>query len=146
MSTLRVEVLDPIKLPIITKLYKAYYPSAKAKRNETIVVGYLNNEIVSLVRLRSIDPYRLLTGMLVVPEHRRSGYAHQLMNACQYNELTDKDYCFAYPHLESFYSDHGFQALEAHQLPTPLGQLFHRYINCGKALIPMQYIDKVSES
>lgn len=145
MSKQRIELLDPIKLPLITKLYKAHYPSGKAKKNETTIVGYLDNQIVSVVRFRFIDPYRLLTGMLVIPEQRGYGFANELMQYCQQNELKEKDYCFAYPHLEQFYKANGFHTIEPTKLPPPLELLYSRYTNCGKALIPMQYIDKQSD-
>ncbi|CAH0541743.1 GNAT family N-acetyltransferase [Vibrio marisflavi] len=141
MSKLRIELLEPIKLPLITKLYKAHYPSGKAKKNEKIIVGYLDNQIVAVVRLRSIAPYRLLTGMLVIPEQRGFGFASELLQFCQQYELKEKDYCFAYPHLEQFYLSQGFKKVNSRQLPTLLEQLFSRYTNCGKALIAMQYID-----
>lgn len=142
MSKLRIELLEPIKLPLVTKLYKAHYPSGKAKKNETTIVGYLDTQIVAVVRLRTIDPYRLLTGMLVTPDQRGLGFANELMQFCQRHELKEKDYCFAYPHLEQFYLSQGFKKLHSKQLPAPLEQLFNRYTDCGKALIPMQYIDK----
>ncbi|ANU37706.1 hypothetical protein VSVS05_02628 [Vibrio scophthalmi] len=35
MNELRIETLDPIKLPLVSRLYKAYYPSGKAKKKRT---------------------------------------------------------------------------------------------------------------
>ncbi|MBU2896896.1 GNAT family N-acetyltransferase [Vibrio hepatarius] len=143
MSPLHIEVLDPMKLPIVARLYKAYYPSGKAKKDELILVGYFENQLTSAVRLRSVEQYRLLTGMMVIPEYREKGFGHQMMNYCEERVLTNQDFCFAYQHLESFYGQHGFQALEPQQLPSLLNNLFKRY-SLTKKLVPMQYLPHLS--
>lgn len=140
MSTLRIEILDPVKLPLVTRLYKQHYPSAKAKKDELVIVGYAEQNMVSVVRFRTIEHYRLLTGMLVVPELRDKGLAHQLMAYCQEHVLADRDFCFAYQHLEGFYTQHGFNSVEGTALPNSLKQLFQRYCASGKKLVAMQYI------
>ncbi|WP_341659318.1 GNAT family N-acetyltransferase [Vibrio sp.] len=138
MSPIQIEVLDPIKLPLVSRLYKTYYPSGKAKKDELILVGYFENQLTSVVRLRSVDQYRLLTGMMVIPEYRDKGFGHQMMSYCEERVLTNQDFCFAYQHLESFYSQHGFRILEIQQLPNSLKNLFERYSRTKK-LVPMQY-------
>ncbi|MGF1740807.1 GNAT family N-acetyltransferase [Vibrio profundum] len=144
MSKLRIELLDPIKTPLISRLYKAHYPSGKAKKNEDIVVGYLDSEIVAVARLRTIAPYRLLTGMLVVPYIQKSGYGHQLLNHCQAHLLKDGDFCFAYSHLESFYAQHQFKTTDPEKLPAPLLSLYRRYSQAGKQLTAMRFLAKPS--
>tara|TARA_Y100001956_G_scaffold5226_1_gene4690 strand:+ start:22260 stop:22685 length:426 start_codon:yes stop_codon:yes gene_type:complete len=139
MSTLSIEVLDPIKLPLVTRLYKQHYPSGKAKKDELTVVGYLNQQMAAVVRFRTIEHYRLLTGMLVIPEQRGEGFGHQLMAYCRADVLGENDYCFAYQHLEGFYSQHGFVSVEQDALPNSLKQLYLRYSNSGKKLIAMHY-------
>ncbi|USD41293.1 GNAT family N-acetyltransferase [Vibrio sp. SCSIO 43135] len=140
MSTLKVEVLDPIKLPLVSRLYKAHYSSGKAKKDELTIVGYVESEIVAVVRFRVIEHYRLLTGMLVSPKYRGQGFGHDLMRYCvQAGEsLTSNDYCFAYPHLEGFYSQHGFVTIDESKLPASLRGLYGRYSR-NKQLVPMQY-------
>lgn len=139
MSVLTIETLDPIKLPLVARLYKQYYPSGKAKKDELTIVGYEQANMVSVVRFRNIEEYRLLTGMLVVPEQREKGFGHQLMAHCREQVLTANDYCFAYQHLESFYAQHGFMTQQEQDLPNSLKQLFQRYSNSGKKLVAMQY-------
>lgn len=139
MSPMEIETLDPVKLPLVSRLYKAYYPSGKAKRDELTIVGSIESQIISVVRFRSIDCYRLLTGMLVVPEMRDKGLGHQLMAYCAEQVLKEGDFCFAYTHLEVFYQQHGFVAVEPQQLPPALKLLFERYTQ-KKQLIAMQYV------
>ncbi len=141
MNQVKIEVLDPVKMPLVSRLYKAHYPSGKAKKDELTIVAYQNNTLVGVVRFRSIDKYRLLTGMLVVPECRAQGIGHQLMAYCQQNVLSEGDYCFAYEHLESFYSQYGFEAVEGGELPNPLKVLYERYCNSGKKLVGMRHRD-----
>ncbi|OLQ89960.1 GNAT family N-acetyltransferase [Vibrio ponticus] len=144
MRQLRIETLDPIKLPLVARLYKAHYPSGKAKSNELTIAGYLEHQLACVVRFRPIEQYHLLTGMLVVPELRELGLGHQLLNHCQTEVCNTNTYCFAYPHLENFYQQHGFATISADTLPNSLNQLFTRYTGSGKALIPMHYFDKQS--
>ncbi|MEX0333154.1 GNAT family N-acetyltransferase [Vibrio tubiashii] len=136
---MQIETLDPIKLPLVSRLYKAHYPSGKAKKDELTIVGSIDQQIVSLVRFRNIEQYRLLTGMLVLPEHRGSGLGHQLMGYCALRVLSEHDFCFAYAHLETFYAQHNFKAIDASQLPNSLKGLFERY-SLKKQLVAMKYV------
>lgn len=139
MNALRIETLDPIKLPLVSRLYKAHYPSGKAKKNEQTIVAYLDQQLVGVVRFRPIEQHQLLTGMLVVPEQRGKNIGHALLLHCQHANCDDNTYCFAYPHLEAFYQQHDFATVEPSALPASLKQLFERYTASGKALIPMHY-------
>ncbi|NVD05404.1 GNAT family N-acetyltransferase [Vibrio sp. JPW-9-11-11] len=138
MDALTIESLDPIKLPLVARLYKAHYPSGKAKKDELTIAGYHHNHLAAVVRFRTVEQYRLLTGMLVVPEYRQQGVGHQLMAHCQQQVLQQGDYCFAYAHLETFYSQYGFKTLEGSALPNPLNNLFGRYSRT-KSLVAMRY-------
>ncbi|WP_084715804.1 GNAT family N-acetyltransferase [Vibrio galatheae] len=135
---MQIETLDPIKLPLVSRLYKAYYPSGKAKKDELTITGSIENQLVAVVRFRTIEQYRLLTGMLVTPDHRGAGLGHQLMAHCTEQVLSEQDFCFAYAHLEAFYTQHGFKTIEVELLPNSLKGLFDRY-SLKKTLIPMQF-------
>ncbi|CDQ49117.1 putative uncharacterized protein [Vibrio anguillarum] len=54
-------------------MYKEHYPSAKARKDELCVIGTLDGQISAVVRFKNIDVYRLLTGMLVLPENQKKG-------------------------------------------------------------------------
>ncbi|WP_375751781.1 GNAT family N-acetyltransferase [Vibrio sp. HN007] len=139
MPLIHIEKLEAIKLPIAQKLYKQHYPSGKAKSNELIYVCYSDKTLCGVVRIRPVDSYRLLTGMVVVPEFRNKGIGHALLDYCEAEVLNDNDYCFAYAHLEGFYSLNGFFTIEVNELPNPLRTLFERYSRSGKQLIPMKF-------
>ncbi|MCK6263235.1 GNAT family N-acetyltransferase [Vibrio sp. ZSDE26] len=136
---LTIAVLPPIKVPLVNKLYKDHYPSGKAKKDEHIITASTKGGIVAMVRFRTIEQYRLLTGMLVIPEHRGKNIGHALLHYCHSHELTHNDFCFAYQHLESFYIQHQFKTVDVDTLPNSLKNLFQRYVNSGRSLIPMQF-------
>ncbi|OEF06209.1 GNAT family N-acetyltransferase [Vibrio genomosp. F10] len=139
MSELTIAVLPTIKVPLVNKLYKVHYPSGKAKKDEHIITASNRSSIIAMVRFRTIEQYRLLTGMLVIPEQREQGVGHALLNYCQDNELTSNDFCFAYDHLESFYRAHQFEIVALDEMPNCLKNLYQRYVNSGRSLIPMQF-------
>ncbi len=141
MDTLKFGILDPIRLPIAKKLYKQHYPAGRPKADERVISASFGHATAALVRFRSVDSYRLMTGMLVLPEYRLRGVGHQLMNYLMHHELQTSDYCFALAHLVPFYTQHGFQAISQDELPAALKTLFIRYTGSGKSLVAMRYID-----
>ena len=139
-SSLIIEVLNPIKLPLIKRLYKAHYPAGRAKRDELIITASIDNSIVALLRMKTVEKSRLLTGMLVVPEYRGTGVGEALLEHCTSKVFNDGDYCFAFSHLENYYAQHGFKTIESTELPNSLKMAYLRYVESGKDLIPMQFI------
>ncbi len=139
-ESLIIEVLNPLKLPLIKRLYKAHYPAGRAKRDELIITVTNEGSIVALLRMKTVDSSRLLTGMLVVPEARGTGVGKALLNHCEQNIFSSGDYCFAFMHLEAYYSQYGFKAIDSSALPNSLKMAFQRYVDSGKDLIPMQFI------
>lgn len=133
------EVLDPIKLPLIKKLYKAHYPSAKVKRDELIIIAQREKQIVGVVRLRDVEKYQLLTGMLTIPSVRGKGYGGAILEYCAQHHLHHGVFCYAYKHLKAFYARHGFEEVDVDDLPNTLKQKYLRYSESGKDLVPMQY-------
>ncbi|MCW8349216.1 GNAT family N-acetyltransferase [Vibrio sp. ZSDZ65] len=141
MDTLNFDLLAPIKLPLAKKIYKSHYPAAKPKSDERIITAQVGSQLCALVRFRSIENCRLMTGMLVIPDYRLQGVGHKLMQHLVQQELAEQDFCFALAHLETFYCQHGFQTIDKDALPNALKQLFLRYIQGGKSLVAMQYVD-----
>lgn len=139
MNQVSIKSLDPQMLPLVQKLYKQHYKSAKAKSNELIYVAYFQSELCGVVRLRTINENRLLTGMLVSPNRRGMGIGHLILQHCRSETLSVDDYCFAYHNLQPLYQQHGFIAVEPSELPISLKQLFDRYSQSGKNLTPMRF-------
>ncbi|WP_179885602.1 GNAT family N-acetyltransferase [Vibrio sp. ES.051] len=137
-------MLNPIKLPLIKRLYKAHYPSGRAKRDELILTASDESKIVALLRLKTVENSRLLTGMLVLPEFRSTGAGRALLRHCENKVFNDGDYCFAFKYLEAYYSQHGFKTIESSELPNSLKIAFQRYVGSGKDLIPMQFVPSMA--
>lgn len=144
MSQIIYRQLDPIRLPLVNKIYKSFYPSGKAKRDETIWVAESNKSIIASVRFKTIDDIQLLTGMLVIPEYRLQGIAYKLIEACRNQINQQACYCFAFQELEVFYQKSGFHTINSENLPNNIKQRFQRYANSGKNLIPMLFIDTLT--
>ncbi|UJF19194.1 GNAT family N-acetyltransferase [Vibrio sp. SS-MA-C1-2] len=139
-SDYRFHLLEPLRFPLVTRLYKNHYPAGKPKKDETIWIGESNKGIVSAVRYKRVtDSIQLLTGMLVIPELRGEGVADQLLIATK--SVTEEKicYCFAYRYLVPLYQRHQFVEINAEQLPPELASRFHSYCQSGKDLVPMIY-------
>ena len=139
MSQVHYQPLNLIRLPIVNKLYKDFYPAGKAKRDEILWVGESPQGIVCCVRFKSIGELQLLTGMLVKPDFRGQKMATHLLRHAMPQIKQKPCYCFAFKELEMLYQRAGFFTLHPQQLPHDLQQRFERYYNSGKKLIPMQY-------
>ncbi len=139
MNMLKIKSLEPIQLPLVKRFYKQYYPTAKPKSDELILTGHIEGKLVAVVRFRTVENSRLLTGMLVAKEYQRQGLGHGLLIHCENFVLQEGDYCFTYEHLLSFYRHCGFKSVEPEHLPNGLKNLFLRYTNNGKKLNAMKY-------
>lgn len=139
MNNVIITQLDPIKVPLVKRFYKEHYPTGKANKSELIYSIELNGELCGVVRFRTIEDRRLLTGLAISKDHRGKQLGSQLMDYCVLHTLTEKDYCFAYSHLKSFYNRHQFIQIAPEELPNNLRVLYERYSNSGKDLIPMHY-------
>ena len=139
MNNVIITQLDPVKVPLVKRFYKEHYPTGKANKSELIYSLLLDDELCGVVRFRTIEDSRLLTGMAISKQHRGKPLGSQLMKYCAKHTVTENDYCFAYANLTGFYGRHQFVQIDPKQLPNALRVLYERYSNSGKDLIPMQY-------
>ncbi len=139
MTNIRFHPLEPLRFPLINRLYKAHYPAGKAKKDEVIWIGENNTGIQCCVRFKQFDSYQLLTGMFVLPTMRGQGLGLALADACVPQFKTKTCFCFAFSHLENFYHQAHFKTIEDNELPEPLQSRIKRYRQSGKNLIAMQY-------
>ncbi|MDP5255833.1 MULTISPECIES: GNAT family N-acetyltransferase [unclassified Vibrio] len=139
LDKINIRQLDAIRLPLVKKLYKQHYPSAKPKSDETIYTLEHQKQIIATLRLRTIGQYRLMTGMLVLPTYRQQGVGGALLTYCKENVFQAGDYCFALNHLGDYYQRYGFKIGAVESLPNDLRTLLLRYTGTGKDLIPMSF-------
>ncbi|OAN16358.1 acyltransferase [Photobacterium jeanii] len=139
MNKLSFHILEPLRFPLINRIYKQFYPAGKAKKDEVIWVGEDEKQIISCVRFKTIEDTHLLTGMLVIPEYRGIGISEQLLSATLTHIETKPCYCFAFSHLVPLYQKAQFEVIETHELPHFLASRIARYSASGKDLVPMRY-------
>lgn len=131
--------LEPIKLPLVSKLYKDHYPAGKPKRGETVFIVKSGHDLIGAVRFQFVGDAQLLTGMLIHPDYRALGIGHQLLEHCKNQISATICYCFSFPHLTHFYQQHHFEQISENQLPESLRDRFKRYVGSGKQLHSLQF-------
>ncbi|WP_261816241.1 GNAT family N-acetyltransferase [Vibrio gallicus] len=138
MHNLSITEMDPIRLPLLRKVYKQHYPSTKVKAGDKIFIAEHNSQLIGAVRFRHIEQWRLLTGMVVIEKYRGRGVASSMLKALRPTQLDQDVYCFAYTHLTKMYAVHGFVTIDPQQLPGSLKGLYCKYSQ-SKSLSCMQY-------
>ncbi|PSU45526.1 GNAT family N-acetyltransferase [Photobacterium frigidiphilum] len=139
MTKLRFHHLEPLRFPLVNRLYKSYYPAGKAKKDEIIWVGDNEKGIICVVRFKQFENIQLLTGMLVHPEFREQGIAKDLLVATKTQINYKPCYCFAFRELIPLYSNANFHLVDKTELPEILSNRLIRYISSGKDLVAMRY-------
>ncbi len=137
MTSYKCAPLDPLRFPLIKRLYKTYYPAGTPRKDDIIWSIEKNATLCGAVKFRQEGENQLLSGLLIIPSLRGLNLGHLLLKQSQLQSRTKPCYCFAYAYLESFYQKAGFTRLEANQLPSILNSKFHRYCASGKDLIPL---------
>jgi len=126
--------------------YKHFLPYARLSKKEQIGVLYFQPEkgetlVVAAVRLRPIGSFTLITGMLVHPQYRQQGLAHQIMASLAGIFENNNTFIFSLPSLTGFYQQHQF--IQTEDVPNDILQLFSKYRGQGKELILMKFSDEV---
>ncbi|MBR7889381.1 GNAT family N-acetyltransferase [Marinomonas sp. A79] len=133
------ERVPSLWFPLVKKFYQAHYPSGKPNKADPIWVIKHKGAILCAVRLKQLGDDQLLTAMVTEPSQRNQGLGGHLLG-CIKKALSERPcYCFAFTHLEDFYTKHHFVALTAAQLPPVLRSRFLAYTAQGRALTPMRY-------
>ncbi len=130
--------------------YKRFMPYARISKKESIALLIADDEhilspessitdehIMASLRLRPVGEFNLLIGMLVHPNFRGEGIAHELLSRVENSFISGKTYLFSLPHLIDFYRKHGFS--DDIQAPNDIKMLYKKYTEQGKELIMMGY-------
>ncbi len=127
--------------------YKRFLPYARLSKKESVGVLYTRKDederqVIAAVRLRPIGSFTLLTGMLVHPDYREQGLAHQIMVSLADIFENNRTFLFSLPSLVGFYQQHQF--IQTDDVPNDILQLFSKYQGLGKELILMKFSDEIS--
>lgn len=125
--------------------YKRYLPYARLNKKERVGVVFTRTDegerqIIASVRLRPIGSFTLLTGMLVHPDYRGQGFAHQIMASLTDIFEHNRTFLFSLPSLAGFYQQHQFIPTE--DVPNDILQLFTKYQRQGKEFVLMKFSDE----
>ncbi|KLV04991.1 GNAT family N-acetyltransferase [Photobacterium ganghwense] len=145
MNKLRFHPIEPLRFPLINRLYKQHYPAGKAKKDEVIWIGEDNSAIHCCVRFKQFDGFQLMTGMLVIPDARGQKQGQQLLVAAQSQLEQAPCFCFAFSYLVDFYQATGFVPVPESELPESLQSRLTRYRLSGKSLVAMIYQQAVTQ-
>ncbi|MFD2177576.1 GNAT family N-acetyltransferase [Veronia pacifica] len=146
MNDLRFSSLNPLRFPLVMRLYKTHYPAGKPKKDEVIWTGEGTTGLTAAVRFRQFSEFQLLTGMLVIPESRGKGVAEALLSACQSQIICRPCFCLAFRYLVPLYQRAGFDVIERDALPNDLSGRFDSYCHSGKDLVPMKFKKPIRQS
>ncbi|RTR34566.1 GNAT family N-acetyltransferase [Shewanella atlantica] len=127
--------------------YKHFLPYARLSKKEKIGVlftqkgeGESEKQLIAAVRLRPIGSFTLLTGMLVHPDYREQGLAHQIMTSLADTFENNRTFLFSLPSLVDFYQQHQF--IQTEDVPNDILHLFSKYRSQGKELVLMKFSDE----
>lgn len=131
----------------INKFYKSQKHKGKANGDDWVFYAYQKMDddeemILGAVRLvpyssEDGDTYFWLRSMYIHQDWRGQKLGLALLN-CVHEHISKMPiYCFPYDYLGSFYSQGGYQPLDAQDLPTSLADLYERYQRAGEKILVM---------
>ncbi|WOT05719.1 GNAT family N-acetyltransferase [Shewanella youngdeokensis] len=132
---MQITWVDASQRQEVKLFYRQHMPYARLLQKESIGVLTHKHQIIASARIRPIGQLQILTGMLVHPDYRGQGIAHQLMQQLKPTISHGNTYLFALPHLAAFYVQHGFSAINC--APNDIEQLFKKYQTKDKPLVLM---------
>lgn len=148
----RVELLDPVQLPLVNKFYRHCRYSAKAGRGERVFVvrgpdATGQAAIVAALRLQEKpDGWYFLRSMCVDPSMRGcgdGGIGSQLLQGVSGFLQNHPTYCFPFDHLQHFYARAGFVLAPPEKMPDFAVAELQRYQHQGRKIILMAYNDRL---
>lgn len=132
--------LSEIELPLANKFYRKFRFSGRARRHEfCAVVKNQENTVVGCGYLREHQSFNLLSGVAVSPIYQRQGVASLLLSKLS-EHFGQHTYTFPFLPLVKLYQTYGFQLVDSKIQPHQVRNLYHRYLNQGRAIEIMSYV------
>ena len=127
--------VDELRLPLINRFYASCNYNVKCGHHDRVFSLTRQGEIIAAARLMPHSQgYFLLRNLCVAPEVRNQGVATYLLTKILAELLptnsTGSCYCYALPHLQSFYLALGFKHLTTEQVPQDVAETHIR--NCAR--------------
>lgn len=149
MTEFRIEKMGGDKAsPIVTPLYSEEGKGIVILSSDLFFVCFLGAELVGSVRLRIEQSIPLLRTMRIARKFQSRGFGRLLLK-CFESHLEgngiESCYCIAYGHLERFYGEIGFEAIEDDNAPSFLQERLREYRKSGGDFLCMHRISRTSE-
>jgi|GEM_PF-547316 len=145
------ECVDGLRLPLVNRFYAGCNYKVKCGRQDHVFSLSRQGEIIAAARLiPNSNGYFLLRNLCVAPEVRNQGLATHLI-AKILIELGSLNslvccYCYALPHLQSFYRALGFKLLTTDQVPHDIAEIHLRNCERKRGWILMGYCNNLDNS
>lgn len=127
------EIQPPGRFALVDRFYREQGYKVKCAANERIFTQSISGEgLVAAARLvPQTSGHFWLRNLLVKDIWRGKGLAKMLMRELLLDIAPQGCYCFALPHLKSFYEDLGF-ILDPDDCPADIASKFHTYRARGR--------------
>ncbi|MCE3009190.1 MAG: GNAT family N-acetyltransferase [Proteobacteria bacterium] len=115
----------------IDLFYSTNGSRAKARDTDVYLLALHGLEIVGAVRFCIEEETYMLRTMMIDSKCRRNGIGSKLLSSfAKHLELNNikNAYCLPYPHLESFYSQIGFNKIDIENAPRFLQERYSQYL------------------
>lgn len=127
--------VDELRLPLVNRFYASCNYNVKCGRHDRVYSLSHQGNIVAAARLMPHPQgYFLLRNLCVAPEVRKQGVATCLLTRILADLVAINNdvscYCYALPHLQSFYLALGFTHLALDQVPQAVAETHLR--NCAR--------------
>lgn len=136
-----IDLISELRLPLVNQFYSSCNYRVKCGRFERVYSLSFSGKIIAAARL---IPQRsgcfLLRNLCVAPELRHKGIASHLLR-CLIPTLEGECYCYALPHLQTFYLALGFQHFTPEQVPQDISDMYIRHRERKRGWILMGHVN-----
>ncbi len=127
--------VDELRLPLVNRFYTSCNYNVKCGRHDRVFSLTRQGEIIAAARLISHPQgHYVLRNLCVALEARNQGVATyfltQILRELNSANNSVSCYCYALPHLQSFYLALGFRCLTIDQVPQDIAETHIR--NCAR--------------
>lgn len=131
----------PVRFALVDRFYRAQGYKVKCAANERVfAITHKNDDFIATARLVPQNSgHYWLRNLLVLNEWRGQGIATDLMHKLLVDIAPQGCYCFALPHLTSFYTALGFVQNPSH-CPEDILRTYNTYRARGRDWVLMGYI------
>ena len=136
------DLVSELRLPLVNRFYASCNYRVKCGRFECIYSLSAGGKIIAAARLiPQRSGHYLLRNLCVEPTLRGQGIASHLLRITLASLGDENCYCYALPHLQSFYLSLQFKHLTPDEVPHDVAEMYIRHRERKRGWILMGYIN-----